>query len=140
MIDSPIAVTMSICPDEALAQLESAYLAILESAETYTIQGDRLTVSGPEGEIVFAANRQPLLGTYWKLISLGDAADPQPPVEGSEFTATFSRLPTLPTGTMVGTTGCNTYNTTFAANLNEIKVNLPSTTQNEDCPWGRGQF
>ena len=73
MIDSPIAVTMSICPDEALAQLESVYLAILESAEIYAIQGDRLTVSGPEGEIVFAANRQPLLGTYWKLISLGDA-------------------------------------------------------------------
>jgi heat shock protein HslJ len=40
----------------------------------------------------------------------------------------------------VGTTGCNTYNATFTSNLNEIKVNLPSTTQNEDCPWGKGNY
>ena len=112
----------------------------MENADSYSIQGNRLTVTGPDGEIVFAADRQPLLGTYWKLISLGDAANPQPPVESSEFTATFSRLPTLPTGTVVGTTGCNTYNATFIADLNEIKVNLPSTTQNEDCPWGKGNY
>ena len=135
-----MAVTMAMCPDETLALLENTYLGLMEGAESYTILGNRLTVSGPDGEIVFAANRQPLLGTYWKLISLGDATEPQPPIESSEFTATFSRLPTLPTGTVIGTTGCNTYNATFAANQNRIKINLPSTTQNEDCPWGTGNY
>ncbi len=135
-INSPMAVTLALCPDEALNQLEQSYLAALETAESYEIFGDQLLVQGANGDIQYAANRQPLEGTLWQLISLGSADNPQPPVEGSNFTAQFGRLPTLPSGTVIGETGCNEYNATFTANLNEIKVNLPSKTNNEDCPWG----
>jgi len=128
-IDSPMAMTMALCPDEALNQLEQSYLALLETAETYEIFGDQLVISSPNGDIQFAANRQPLVGTLWQLVSLGDAANPQPPVAGSNFTAQFNRLPTLPSGTVTGETGCNEYNATFTANVNEIKVNLPATTR-----------
>ena len=139
-IQSPMAMTMAMCPDEVLAQMEQTYLAALETAERYEIFGDQLVLHTGQGEIVYSADRQPLLGTLWVLASLGDSDNPQPPVDGSNFTAQFSRLPTLPSGTVTGETGCNDYNATFTANLNEIKVNLPYKSKNEDCPWGAGNF
>jgi heat shock protein HslJ len=139
-IGSPMAMTMAMCPEEELANLEMAYIAALETAETYEILGDQLVIRGQNGDIQYTADRQPLLGTQWVLTSLGDIEEPQPPVEGSNFTAQFNRLPTLPSGTVTGETGCNDYNATFTANLNEIKINLPSKTLNEDCPWGTGNF
>jgi heat shock protein HslJ len=139
-ISGPMAVTKAMCPDETLANLESSYLAALETAKSYDVLGEQLVIHTAEGDIIYTADREPLLGTYWALISMGSIDDPQPPVEGSNFTAQFSRLPTLPTGTVVGETGCNSYNATFTANLNEIKINLPSKTNNEDCPWGAGNL
>lgn len=128
-INSPMAMTMAICPDEALASLESSYLSTLETAESYEIFGDQLVIHSANGDVQFAANRQPLAGTLWQLISLGDADNPQQPVAGSNFTAQFNRLPSLPSGTVTGETGCNQYNATFTASLTEIKVNLPATTR-----------
>ena len=139
-IVGPIATTMAICPDEALAQLESAYLTALEKSKGYEIAGDQMVMYTEDGDIQFAADRQPLEGTLWALVALGDIEDPQPPVEGSSFTAQFSRLPSQPSGTVEGTTGCNEYNATYTANLGEIKINLPAKTQNEDCPWGSGNY
>ena len=135
-IPGPIAMTMAMCPDEALAQLEGSYLSALEKAESYEILGDQMVLHTQDGDIQYAADRHPLEGTLWALVSLGDSDDPRPPVEGSNFTAQFSRLPTLPSGTVVGETGCNDYNATFTASLTEIKVNLPSKTKNEDCAAG----
>ena len=132
--------TMVICPDEVLAQMEQTYLAALETAERYEILGDQLVIHTANGEIVYTADRQPLAGPVWVLTSLGDIENLQPPVEGSNFTAQFNRLPTLPSGTVVGETGCNDYNATFTANLTEIKINLPYKGNNEDCPWGVGNF
>ena len=139
-VGSPMAMTLSICPDEALAALEQTYLGALESAATYEILGEQMILHSAAGNVLFAADREPLLGTMWSLVSLGDLNNPQPPAEGSAFTATFSRLPTLPTGTVTGETGCNDYNATFAADLTAIKINLPQKSNNEDCPWGAGDF
>ncbi|MFN2270399.1 MAG: META domain-containing protein [Anaerolineae bacterium] len=135
-ITGPIAMTMALCPDETLARLEEAYLTALEKAESYEILGDQLVLHTGDGDIQYAANREPLEGTLWTLISVGPPNEPQSPVEGSHFTAEFSRLPTLPSGTVKGTTGCNDWNATYTANLTEIKINLPAITGNEDCPWG----
>jgi heat shock protein HslJ len=139
-ISSPMAMTMMACPDEVLAELERSYLGMLETAERYEIQGEQMTLRSANGEVVFVADRQPLLGTQWSLVSLGALDDPQPAVEGSNFTAVFNRLPTLPSGTVTGETGCNEYNATFAADLTNIKINLPQKTNNEECPWGAGNF
>jgi heat shock protein HslJ len=139
-IPGPIAMTMAFCPDEALAQLEATYVAALETAERFEIMGDQMVLHTSEGEILYVANREPLEGTLWTLISIGEPNAPKPPVEGSHFTAQFSRLPGLPSGTVEGTTGCNDYNATYTANLTEIKINLPTKTQNEDCPWGAGNY
>ena len=139
-INSPMAMTMAMCPDEALAELERTYIGALEVATGYEILGDQLVINSEAGQVLFTADRQPLLGTLWVLTSLGSVDAPQPPAEGSNFTAQFNRLPTLPSGTVVGETGCNAYNATFTANVNEIKINLPSKTNNEECPWGTGNF
>lgn len=139
-ISSPMAMTMMACPDEVLAELERSYLGMLETAESYEIMGEQMILRSANGEVVFVADRQPLLGTQWSLVSLGALDDPQPPVEGSNFTAVFNRLPTLPSGTVTGETGCNEYNATFAADLTTIKINLPQKTNNEECPWGAGNF
>jgi heat shock protein HslJ len=128
-----------LCPDP-INELEQAYLATLQSAETYQILGDQLTINSAEGMIVYQADRQPLQGTLWELVALGSIEDPQPPVEGSNFTAVFERPPDSPTGIMAGTTGCNEYNSSYAASLDEIKINLPSKGKNEECPWGTGNF
>ncbi|MFN2135837.1 MAG: META domain-containing protein, partial [Candidatus Promineifilaceae bacterium] len=139
-IASPMAMTMMLCPDETLSALESSYIEMLGTAETFEILGEQMVMHTANGDIQFAADRQPLLGTLWTLISLGDAEKPEPPVEGSRFTATFNRLPNLPTGTVTGETGCNDYNATFAADLTSIKINLPQKSNNEECPWGTGDF
>jgi heat shock protein HslJ len=139
-IVGPIAMTMAFCPDEALNRVEQAYMGALEKAESYEILGDQMVLHTQDGEILYAANREPLEGTLWTLISIGPPNEPRPPVEGSHFTAQFSRLPELPSGTVEGTTGCNDWNATYTANLTEIKINLPTKTQNEDCPWGTGNY
>jgi heat shock protein HslJ len=138
-IGGPIATTLAFCPDP-INELEQAYLATLQTAETYQILGDQLQINSADGVIVYQADRAPLQGTLWELVSIGAPDNPQPPVEGSEFTAIFLRSPEAPSGVMIGTTGCNEYNATFAASLDEIKINLPSKTTNEDCPWGAGDF
>jgi heat shock protein HslJ/chitodextrinase len=131
-----MAMALAACPEEDLADLEAAYMRVLEGAETYEIAFDQLTIKSAEGAIIFTANREPLLGTKWELVSMGDIENPQPPVEDSNFSALFNRLPTLPSGTVVGDTGCNEWNATFSSNLTEIKVNLPFKSNNEECPAG----
>jgi len=128
-ISSPMAATMAMCPDEALTQLEQIYLSSLETASDYAIFGDQLVVHTANGDIQFAANREALEGTLWELVSFGDVNNPQTAVEGNYATAEFNRLPTLPSGSVSGNTGCNQYNTTFTANLNEFKANLAMTTR-----------
>ncbi|MFN2105389.1 MAG: META domain-containing protein, partial [Candidatus Promineifilaceae bacterium] len=134
------AMTLMACPDETLASLEESYLSMLGTAESYEILGDQMILHTAGGDIQFAADRQPLLGTLWSLVSQGDINNPHPPVEGSNFTAQFDRLPGLPSGTVTGETGCNDYNATFAADLTTIKINLPQKSNNENCPWGEGDF
>ncbi|MEA3337946.1 MAG: META domain-containing protein, partial [Chloroflexota bacterium] len=132
--------SMADCPGGSLNQVQRWYLQTLSTASGYEILGDRMVLNTREGDIVFAADREPLVGTTWTLVSLGDIGDPQPPVEGSHFTAQFSRLPNLPSGVVEGETGCNDYNAIYTANLNEIKINLPTKSDNEDCPWGTGNY
>jgi heat shock protein HslJ len=115
---------------------ETAYLAAIEGQHTYEILGDTMDLATYAGTLTFVADRTPLLGALWVLVSLGDVDDPQEPVEGANFTAQFTRNPESPSGVVAGTTGCNEYSAAFVSNEQEIKVNLPQTTQNQDCAAG----
>ncbi len=132
---SDIATTMISCP-ETVMQAEATYLELLGAAQTYQVMGQTLIITSEKGTLTFVANRAPLEGTNWRLNSMGEASNPQAPVAGADYTAIFVRQSGAPSGVMVGTTGCNDYNATYAANLNEIKINLPSRTNNTGCAVG----
>lgn len=82
------------------------------------------------------AERTPLVGALWQLVSLGDVENSVAPVEGSYFTAQFTRNPASQVGVLSGTTGCNQYAAPFTASLTEITINQPGSTQNRTCAPG----
>jgi hypothetical protein len=123
------------CP-ETVMQAEATYLELLETAQTYQVFGQTLTITSEKGSLIFVANRFPLEGTNWRLTAMGPASSPQAPVAGADFTAQFVRQQGVPSGLIVGATGCNDYNAVYAANLTEIKVNIPSRTNNPGCAPG----
>ena len=94
---------------------------------------NQMILTSSEGQMVFVADRTPLVGTNWRLTALGDAANPVAPAEGAEFNAYFTRQPGAPSGLVQGRSGCNEFNSTFVASLTEIKINLPATTMMA-CP------
>ena len=125
----PFGATQMMC-DEPVMQAEQAFLAGLEGAQGYQIVLNQLTVTTASGSLLFYADRMPLEGPLWTLTSLGPVDNPHSPAAESAFTASFDRQFGLPSGVKSGGTGCNDYTATYYSNPNEIKVNLPQTTQN----------
>jgi len=130
-----LASTKIRCP-ETVMQAEATYLETLGTAQTYQVFGQTLIITSEKGLLTYVANRAPLEGTNWRLTALGPVASPQAPVAGADFTAQFVRQPGIPSGLIVGGTGCNDYNAVYAASLTEIKVNTPSRTNNTGCAAG----
>ena len=125
----PFGSTQMMC-DEPVMQVEQAFLAGLEGAQSYQIVLNQLTITTASGSLLMYADRMPLEGPQWVLTSTGPVDNPQPPLAGSAFTASFGRQFGMPSGVKSGGTGCNDYTATYYASLDEIKVNLPQTTQN----------
>jgi heat shock protein HslJ len=132
---SELSSTKINCP-ETVMQAEETYLELLGTAQTYQVFGQTLIITSEKGLLTYIANRAPLEGTNWRLTALGPVDNPIAPVEGADFTAQFVRQPGIPSGLILGGTGCNEYNAVYAANLNEIKVNIPSRTTNPGCASG----
>ena len=132
-IETPAA-TRKFC--ETGMDEEAAYLKAIEGQHTYEVLGDTMDLVTESGTLTYVADRTPLRGALWVLISLGDVDEPQEPVEGAYFTAQFTRNPESPSGVVAGTTGCNEYSAAYVSNEQEIKINLPEMSQNQDCPAG----
>ncbi len=132
-IETPAA-TRKFC--ETGMDEEAAFLAAIEGQHTFEIIGDTMDLVTDAGTLTYVADRTPLIGALWVLVSLGDVDEPQEPVEGANFTAQFTRNPESPSGVVAGTTGCNEYSAAYTSNLEEIKINLPQMTQNQDCVSG----
>jgi heat shock protein HslJ len=132
---SELSSTMIRCP-ETVMQAEATYLEVLGAAQTYQVFGETLIITSEKGMLTYVANRAPLEGTNWRLTAMGPVASPQAPVAGADFTAQFMRQPGVPSGLIVGGTGCNDYNAVYAASLTEIKVNTPSRTNSTACAAG----
>ncbi len=127
--------TKMMC-EEKLMEVESTYLAAIQTAQSYQVIGGNLILSTEKGTLNFLANRTPLEGALWSLVALGDIKDPQYPVTGSNFSAQFMRNAVAPSGVMAGTTGCNEYSAAYAASLDEIKINPPVSTESKSCVPG----
>jgi heat shock protein HslJ len=130
----PAVSTMMACATGM--DVEQTYLQLLQGSTSYQISANTLVLSGPSGSLTYNANRTPLAEALWKLVSMGDVNNPQPPVAGSNFAAQFSVVPGSFSGVLSGTTGCNEYTSAYAASTEEIKINRPVSTQNTSCAPG----
>ena len=85
-----MAMTLALCPDEELAELERSYLGALETAESYEILGDQMILHSARRRYSLccrprtAVGHLVVIGLHWR-----HPNDPQPPAEGSNFTASI---------------------------------------------------
>lgn len=133
----PFGQTQMMC-DERIMQVEQAFLTGLEEAQNYEITANQLIINTAAGSLLFYADRMPLEGPQWILTGRGDLDNPQPPIEGAAFSAVFARQFGMPSGVKSGATGCNDYSAGYYASFEEIKVNLPQTSQNT-CSDGQAE-
>jgi heat shock protein HslJ len=127
-----ILTSMMSCPEDVM-QAESTYLETLGATQSYQIFGTTLVITSEKGILTYSADRTPLEGTYWRLNSMGTITSPTVPSQGAEFVAQFVPQTGGPAGLVIGSTGCNDYNAPYLANLTELKVGLPSFTNNTGC-------
>lgn len=116
--------------EPTVMEAEATYLSALASAEAFLLAGDRLTLSGPEGELVFEPvapiPTAALIGTRWVLETL---------IEGETASTVGGDPATLlltADGTLNGSTGCRTLTGRWLENGDVIVV--PELTANGDCP------
>ena len=121
---SPIVSTRRACVDGPTTQQESAYLALLQAAKSYTLDGGTLIITTTDGQqIVFSATPS-LTGTQWQLASYGTGDAPTPVIDGSSVTLTFTG-----SGQALGNGGCNRYSA--AVTLDGDRLTLSSLVSTE---------
>jgi heat shock protein HslJ len=99
----PAGSTMMACPEEIMQQ-EGDFLAALGAAESFTLNGETLTIHFGEGDLVFEeAQDLTLEGQVWTLsgVALNEAIVST--TLDSEITGEFSD------GQVTGSAGCNSY-------------------------------
>lgn len=112
--------TQMMCPEPIMEQ-EGAYLAALQSAASYRIQGDRLEIADSSGKtaLVFGVLQpMPLTGTSWLMTRYNNGREAVvSPLRGTEITALFGE-----DGSLTGSAGCNSYATTYELDGDEITI------------------
>jgi heat shock protein HslJ len=107
---------------------ETAYLAALNSAATYVIEGEQLIIANSDGETVLkyvVAEPKSLTGNLWKAISYNNGQDAVVSVViGSEITAFFDE-----DGTLSGSAGCNNYSAAYVVEGDQLTIGPAITTR-----------
>ena len=134
--------TMMMCPGPGVMEQEQAYLAALQSAASYEIQGDQLTIAGADGtELLSYKVSVPLslTGTVWEAVGYNNGKQAVVSlVIGTEITAIFGQ-----DGSLSGLAGCNNYKTTYEAEADpsgaEGTISIgPAATTRKFCPEPEG--
>jgi heat shock protein HslJ len=126
-----LSMTEMACEPSHLMELEQIFAAHLVSATAWSVDGDTLTVTGPDADWVFAreAPVEPaaLVGTEWVLDTLieGDAASNAPGMESA--TLVFGD-----DGSLSGSTGCRTFTGRWSQQGATIVV--PELALDGTCP------
>ncbi|MBP6468806.1 MAG: META domain-containing protein [Chloroflexi bacterium] len=136
-INSAIASTMMACAEDVMAQ-ETAFLAALPTATTYTIQGDALELRDANGALVASFTSAPpaattLVGAEWMVtvINNGNQAAVSL-VGGTEITMMFGE-----DGNVQGSASCNQYFGPYTVSGDTISVG-PLATTRAYCPEPEG--
>ena len=123
-VDEAIGSTMMACASDVMAQ-ESTFLASLAAARSFSVTGDRLTLTNEAGTavITFAAQSQSLAGS-WEVTGYHNGASAiVSPVVGWSPTVTFTD------GTLGGKAGCNRILGSYSVDGAGIDVGPVATTQ-----------
>ena len=114
----PLGSTLIACPEPVMEQ-EFGFLSSLQSASTFEILVDRLTLSNAAGDIVVTfVEGEPLnlTGTRWIANGVNNGrGGVQSVVIGNEITALFTE-----DGSISGSAGCNNYSGTYGVDGENI--------------------
>ena len=124
--------TMMACPGDGVMEQETAYLAAIATAATYSIQGDVLELRTADGALAVSyAAVQPasLTANAWQVTGYNNGNEAVVSVvNGTSITAVFGE-----DGTLSGNASCNTYNAPYEVNGSNITIGLAATTMMA-CP------
>lgn len=126
---SPLATTMMFCGEpEGIMDQESAYTAAIESASTFQVEGETLTLYNAEGTRMAAFRvRQPaeLTGATWQLTGYNNGKNAVVSVlGGTAITAVFGE-----DGRVSGSAGCNNYFASYEIDAASISIGPAASTR-----------
>ena len=123
----PLGSTLMGCPGP-LAEQEFGFMTSLQSAATYEISGDTLTLSNADGEVVVTfVESEPLslTGINWIANGVNNGrGGVQSIVIGNEITGVFSE-----DGSLSGSAGCNNYSGTYEVDGDNMSIGPLAVTQ-----------
>jgi heat shock protein HslJ len=121
--------------DAPVMDQEVAYFQALTASNSFSIEGDQLTLKDAEGKelATFTAQSQSLEGSSWQTISYNNGKQAVTSVLiGSELTADFGT-----DGKLSGSAGCNNYNGGYVVDGEKITIGpLASTMKMCNEPEG----
>jgi heat shock protein HslJ len=122
----PLASTLMAGP-EPLMQVEAAYLALLDEGESFSVEGDRLTLATGEGKtLTFQAAATPeLSGSSWLVTAYNNGKEAVVSVAAdSKLTLEFGA-----DGQVSGEAGVNTFSGTYEYDGNTLSLGPLATTR-----------
>jgi heat shock protein HslJ len=128
--------TMMACEPAEVMQQEADFLAALQSAATFTRDGDTLQIANADGETVLtfeAIQPASLVGTNWTATMVNNNLEAVSSLMAeTAITATFTE-----DGQLNGSAGCNNYMTSYTLDGANITIQPPATTR-KMCPEPAG--
>jgi heat shock protein HslJ len=120
-----LASTEMFCADPGAMEQETAYLAALQTVDSWAIDGETLTLSSNGAPVLeYVAISQELAGTSWDLLAYNNGTGGfQSAVIGVSVTAEFSE-----DGTLFGSAGCNNYTATWETGDGSIEISTGAAT------------
>ena len=123
----PLGSTLMACPPPLMDQ-EFGFMTAFQSAATYEIVGDTLTMSNEEGELVVTfVESEPLSlnGINWIANGVNNGrGGVQSIVIGNEITAVFGE-----DGSLSGSAGCNNYSGTYEVDGEKMSIGPLAATE-----------
>jgi heat shock protein HslJ len=128
--------TMMACEPAEVMQQEADFLAALQSAATFSRDGETLQIANADGETVLtfqAVQPASLVGTNWTATAVNNNRQAVSSlIADTAITATFTE-----DGKMNGSAGCNNYMTSYTLDGANITIQPPATTR-KLCPEPAG--
>jgi heat shock protein HslJ len=124
-IATPLASTMMMCDPDVMGQ-ETLYLITLGEARTFSVKGDKLTLTGADGKalVTYKAQSQDLAGSNWDVTGYNNGKQAVVSViTGTTLTASFGK-----DGTLSGNSGCNTFSGPYKLDGNHITIGPLAST------------